>query len=562
MIATVVSATLVGVEGRSVAVEVHAANGLPGFRVVGLPDASCREARDRVRAAIISSGYRWPQKRVTVNLAPSGVRKAGSGLDLAIALGTLAADGQVPAACLDGHAFIAELGLDGSLRPIPGMLPLAAAVRAGAVVVAPSNAQEAALVRREAVRVAPDLATLARVLGGELPWPDLPPPGAPPAPPPPPDLGEVKGQVFGRRALEVAAAGGHHLLLVGPAGSGKTMLALRLPGLLPPLSPAEALEVAQVHSAAGLQVGVSGLCLVPPFRSPHHSASAVALIGGGGARLRPGEVSCAHLGVLFLDELAEFPGAVLDNLRQPLEEGRIVVCRASAAASFPARFMLVAAMNACRCAGDGSPGSCHCPAAQRERYVSRISGPLLDRFDIRVRVRRPDVAELLGASVAPPRCAGDAGRRGYAGGSPGGAPCQSEPTSVVAARVAAARQRARDRGARCNSEIPAAMLDVYAPLSAGARRLLARRVQEGRLSARGLVRTRRVALTLADLSGEGGSLSEEHVLTALALRSPGILGHDEETAERGHIGARSEREAVPGRAAAPARAQAPVLEQA
>jgi len=503
MLATVSSVTLIGVSGQPVAVEVHVSNGLPGFRVVGLPDASCREARDRVRAAIMSSGFRWPQKRVTVNLAPSGLRKAGSGLDLAIALGVMAADSQIQVAPLKDLAFIGELGLDGTLRRVPGILPLVGAVAGTGVVVPPACAYEAGLLGRTRVLTAPDLGVLVRVLQGSLAWPELPPPPAEPEGSLPPDLAEVRGQRLARQALEVAAAGGHHLLMVGPAGSGKTMLATRLPGLLPALTPDEALEVAKVHSAAGLELAPGRLSLRPPFRAPHHSASAVSLIGGGGSRLRPGEISCAHSGVLFLDELAEFPGSVLDNLREPLEEGRIVVCRASAAVAFPARFMLVAAMNACRCGADGSPGSCRCPEASRARYISRISGPLLDRFDLRIRVRRPEVAELFVPRVA-----------GVAAG---------EPTSVVAERVALARERARERAVRCNAELAAADLERYGPLSRGAQRLLERRLGEGQLSARGLFRARRVALTLADLQGHTGPVAEEHVLVALALRSEGIF---------------------------------------
>jgi magnesium chelatase family protein len=487
-LATVCSATLVGVDGTPVLVEVHVSNGLPGFRVVGLPDASCREAHDRVRAAIMSSGFRWPQKRVTVNLAPSGLRKAGSGLDLAMALGVLAADEQVPPAPMSELSFIGELGLDGSLRSVPGVLPLVAAVTTNEVVVPPSCVREAELVRRARARTAGDLRALVEVLSGNAPWPDAPAIVAVPPELPPPDLSEVRGQ----------------------AGAGKTMLATRLVGLLPPLTPEQALEVAKVHSAAGLEVGLAGLSVRPPFRAPHHSASAVSLVGGGGARLRPGEISCAHHGVLFMDELAEFPGAVLDNLRQPLEEGRVVICRASATMAFPARFMLVAAMNACRCGADGSPGSCRCPGAARARYVGRISGPLMDRFDLRVRVRRPDVDDLLSGATSGARTAGN------------------EPTFVVAARVARARELAQQRGVVCNAQISPSALERYGPLSPGARRLLERRLRQGRLSARGLHRARRVALTLADLAGEGTGLSEEHVLMALALRADGLLGPERE----------------------------------
>ncbi len=512
MLATVSSATLVGVDGHPVTVEVHVSNGLPGFWVVGLPDASCREARDRVRAAVISSGFKWPQTRVTVNLAPSGLRKAGPGLDVAIALGVMAADGQLQTKSLEGLAFIGELGLDGSLRRVAGILPLVAAAGQATVVVAPACAREASFVQQSAVRAVPSLRELVGVLKARSGWPELPASGDEEYAPPAPDLAEVRGQPFGRQALEVAAAGGHHLLMVGPAGAGKTMLARRLPGILPPLSQSDALEVAKIHSAAGLELPGNGLSVRPPFRSPHHSASAVSLIGGGGARLRPGEISCAHCGVLFLDELAEFPGYVLDNLRQPLEEGRVVVCRASAAVAFPARFMLVAAMNACRCGADGSPGSCRCPDAARARYVSRISGPLLDRFDLRLRVRRPDVEALLGAHRPTPSS------------TPGTA---GETSAVVAARVAQARQHAREsRGVRCNAELPSSQLEQVAPLSSGSRRLLGRRLRDGRLSARGLDRARRVALTVADLAGDDGPLREEHVLLALALREPEPFGSE------------------------------------
>lgn len=486
------------------------ANGLPGFRVVGLPDASCRESRDRVRAAIISSGFRWPQKRVTVNLAPSGLRKAGPGLDVAIALGIMAADGQVKGRFLEGLAFIGELGLDGSLRRVAGVLPLVAAVEQPMVVVAPSCAREACFVERAVVRAVPTLRDLVRALTTASGWPSLPAATRVELEPAAPDLAEVRGQPFGCQALEIAAAGGHHLLMVGPPGAGKTMLARRLPGVLPPLSQAEALEVAKIHSAAGVELAGHYLSLRPPFRSPHHSASAVSLIGGGGARLRPGEISCAHRGVLFLDELAEFPGYVLDNLRQPLEEGRVVVCRASATVAFPARFMLVAAMNACRCDADGSPGSCRCRDSDRARYVARISGPLLDRFDLRIRVRRPDVDALLGTPE---------------GSTAHSVLGEGEPSAAVAERVARARRRARDtRGVQYNAAIPAESLDQLAPLSNGARRLLERRLRDGRLTARGLGRARRVALTVADLAEHEGPLREEHVLLALALRDTEPFG--------------------------------------
>jgi magnesium chelatase family protein len=494
MLATIASATLMGVAGTAVTVEVHVSSGLPGFNIVGLPDASCREARDRVRAALLSSGLRWPTQRVTVNLAPTGVRKSGAGLDLAIAVGLLVADGQVPAPAVAGAGYLGELGLDGTIRPVPGALPLVDALEVETVVVSPGSAVEAQLVGRHVVRAASTLVDLLACLVGDEPWPALASADDLPAPPDPPDLADVRGQHHARRALEVAAAGGHHLLMTGPPGAGKTMLAQRLVGLLPDLDLPDGLEATRVHSAAGVALPPGGLVRRPPFRAPHHGASAVAMVGGGGARLQPGEISIATGGVLFLDELGEFHADVLDALRQPLEEGVVRVARANARVTMPARFLLVGAMNPCPCGGGEMPGGCRCSDASMARYARRLSGPLVDRFDLRIPVHLPDARQVVG-------------------GVPG------ESTAVVAQRVAEARRRAQARGVRANAELGGAAIDALAPLAPDAAGLLERLLTERRLSARGLQRLRRVALTIADLAGDVPPLSFEHLSAANALRT-------------------------------------------
>ncbi len=494
MLATVSSASLTGVRGHPVTVEVHVSQGLPSFTVVGLPDTSCREARDRVRAAVLSSGLEWPQTRITVNLAPSGVPKVGAGLDLAIAVGVLRAGGQLGDGDTEGFAFIGELGLDGSVRNVIGTLPLVAAARRPIVAVAPANHAEAALVPGVDVRSAPTLRAMVDALRAVEYWPQPPPAPIPPAPAPLDELAQVKGQPLARRAVEIAAAGGHHLLMVGPPGGGKSMLARSLVGLLPSLTPEEALDVMTVHSAAGLQLAPGALIERPPFRAPHHTASTVALVGGGSRALRPGEISCAHAGVLFLDELGEFPASVLDALRQPLEDGVVRIARAYGATTLPARVLLVAAMNPCPCGDAGVAGSsCRCSEGTRQRYLRRVSGPLLDRFDLRVHVDRPPASALFSSEA-------------------------TEPTAAVVERVAQARSIAAARGVARNADLAMSDLDTLAPLAPTARRVLEIAMDRGRLTARGVHRVRRVARTIADLAGTEGPVDECHVAGALATR--------------------------------------------
>ncbi len=491
-LAVCLSRAQAGMDAPLVTVEVQLANGLPGLSIVGLPEAAVKESKDRVRGALQSCHFEFPARRITVNLAPADLPKDGGRFDLPIALGILAASGQLPADGLTELECAGELALSGALRPIRAALPLALACRdAGHRLLLPTdNGPEAALVEGLRLHAGDHLLAVCAHLRGEAPLP-CPTPLIAADDSAPPDLADVRGQPQARRALEVAAAGAHSLLFIGPPGTGKTLLASRLPGILPPMDEREAVESATLQALAHGRLDPRQWRR-RPFRAPHHSASAVALVGGGSPP-RPGEISLAHHGVLFLDELPEFDRKVLEVLREPLESGRIHISRAARQATYPARFQLVAAMNPCPCGHLGDAARpCRCTPAQIQRYRARLSGPLLDRIDLHVEVPRPDPLSL---EDVPP----------------------GEPSAAVRARVCAARERQLARQGTVNARLDGRDLERHAPLAAAERRLLAQAMAQLHLSLRARARILRIARTLADLEGSE-AIAGHHLAEAIAYR--------------------------------------------
>ncbi|MBK1707781.1 MULTISPECIES: YifB family Mg chelatase-like AAA ATPase [Marichromatium] len=493
---TLHSRACVGISAPAVAVEVHLSSGLPALSLVGLPEAAVRESKERVRGALLNARFRFPDGRLTINLAPADLPKEGGRFDLPIALGILGASGQLGAAELDDCECLGELALSGALRPVSGVIPAALAARAaGRTLILPrANAEEAALVGGLELLPAEHLGEVCEHLAGVRALRPHPQGSEVVTAPTVADLREVRGQAQAKRALEVAAAGGHSLLLIGPPGSGKSMLASRLPGLLPPLSEDEALESAAIRSVSASTPFDPARWRERPFRAPHHTASAVALVGGGG-NPRPGEISLAHHGVLFLDELPEFDRRVLEVLREPLESGHIDISRAARQARFPARFQLVAAMNPCPCGYLGDPGGrCHCSREQVARYRARISGPLIDRIDLQLEVPRVELGALLAPS-AP----------------------QAEDSATVRARVCAARERQQHRAGCANAALDTAGLERDCALEAAGVRMMEQAMARLGLSARAYHRVLKVARTIADLEG-ATRIAPAHLGEAIGYR--------------------------------------------
>jgi magnesium chelatase family protein len=512
VLAKVLTCAVLGLDGALVDVEVDIGPGLPAFNVVGLPDAAIQEARERVRAAIRNSGLEFPLKRITVNLAPAVLRKEGATYDLPIAIGLLGASEQVPAASLAGAAFLGELALDGALRHTPGILPMAMVARDGGmqrVYVPAVDVHEAALVDGLEVVAVPTLADLVNRLRGDLPTVPAPPSVVLPAGGANEgaiDLRHIRGQGALKRALEIAAAGGHNLLMVGPPGAGKTLAARALPGILPPLSPREALEVTKIYSVAGLLERDQPLIAQRPFRAPHHTVSYAGLVGGGRRAVRPGELSLAHRGVLFLDELPEFGAHLLEMLRQPMEEGAVTVARAAGTVTYPAKVMVVAAMNPCPCGYYGdAQRRCTCAQSAVTRYGRQVSGPILDRIDLYVEVRRVEYDEL----------ASDA---------------DDEPSGAVATRVVAARERQAARlaasGLATNAEMGPAAVGEHCRLCEDGALLLRRASQQLGLTARGYHRVLKVARTIADLA-RSDAIEVVHLAEAVQYRARGSIAQVE-----------------------------------